>query len=162
MLFLSELPPSRGQLELILHKSNKKEAEQWSYRADVPHPACGSGSDCRKSPFLHTQSRGRPPGGNHTDAWGGPKTPLESRASAVTAWTPPMIPWPYEGDRLNKGQKEDFIHKHLKAIQILIVLGFKEKCKTEFSYQYITPQGWEEWKLEMKWCRMMTFPGIFC
>lgn len=53
-----------------------------------------------------------------------------------------MIPWPYEGDRLNKGQKEDFIH--LKAIQIFIVLGFKEKCKSEFSYQYIMPEGLEE------------------
>lgn len=41
-------------------------------------------------------------------------------------------------------KKEDFIHKHLKAIQIFILLGFKEKCKSEFSYEYIMPEGLEE------------------
>lgn len=121
-------PTIKGTIRAYFTQVKKKrEAERWSYRADVPHHACGSGSDCRKSPFLHTQSRGRPPGGNHTDAWGGPKTPLESRASAVTVWTLPMIPWPYEGDRLNKGQKRGLHTQTFESYSDFYCVGFQRK-----------------------------------
>lgn len=99
MLFLSELPPSREQLELILHKLKPKKSKLftellWPYQADVRDPACGVGLNCRKSPVLHIRSRGRPPGGSHTGAGWEPRSPQESGAPAVTGWTLPMVPWP--------------------------------------------------------------------
>lgn len=98
MLFLTELPPARAQLELNLQQVKQKKSRLFPklmrpYRADVPDPVCGVGLDCRKSPVLRIRSRGPPLGGSHTGAGRGPKTPPESRAPASTAWTPP-IAWP--------------------------------------------------------------------
>ena len=79
----------------------------WPYRADVPDPACMAGLGGRKSPAPRTRSRGRPPGGSHTSAGPGPRTPRGSREPAAAAWTPPMVFWPWEGDLfLDGAQKE--------------------------------------------------------
>lgn len=90
--YSSELPPSMAKFDYILHKWNRQLMRP--HRADVPDPACGVGLNCRKIPVPRRRYRARPPGGSHIGVERGLTRPLESRESAVTPWTPPMLSWP--------------------------------------------------------------------